>query len=147
MSAAARREPSKLSSTLWSYVDDASRLPGGGERPEIDRAPLRYRRLGDGVVIYAVGADRVDNQGTLDEKNPEARGRTSAFGSGKSPEGPRLRRCPAVRVRPAKTTRRARTRSCAPGLWGNRWPFAVWQSQPIATTGVASSKNSPRFLG
>jgi hypothetical protein len=44
-----------------------------------DGVSLRYRRLGDGVVIYAVGADRKDNQGTLDEKNPEREGADVGF--------------------------------------------------------------------
>ena len=32
-----------------------------------DGAPLRYRRLGDGLVIYSVGPDGKDNGGNLDK--------------------------------------------------------------------------------
>jgi hypothetical protein len=35
-----------------------------------DGKPLRFRRLQDGVVIYAVGPDGMDNGGTLDRKHP-----------------------------------------------------------------------------
>jgi hypothetical protein len=35
-----------------------------------DGAPLRYRRLADGVIVYSVGVDGVDNGGTLDRDNP-----------------------------------------------------------------------------
>jgi hypothetical protein len=38
-----------------------------------DGAPLRYRRLDDGVVIYSVGPDGTDNGGKLD-KNPTKEG-------------------------------------------------------------------------
>jgi hypothetical protein len=31
-----------------------------------DGQPMRYRRTADGIVIYAVGPDGVDNQGALD---------------------------------------------------------------------------------
>jgi hypothetical protein len=34
-----------------------------------DGSPLRYRRLGDGVVIYSLGVDLVDNGGVLDRDN------------------------------------------------------------------------------
>jgi hypothetical protein len=39
-----------------------------------DGQPLRYRRLGDGVVIYSVGPDGADNGGHLDRKDPLAEG-------------------------------------------------------------------------
>jgi tRNA A-37 threonylcarbamoyl transferase component Bud32 len=39
-------------------------------RDPFDGARLRYRRLGDGAVIYTLGPDGQDNDGTLDEKNP-----------------------------------------------------------------------------
>jgi hypothetical protein len=44
-----------------------------------DGAPLRYRRLADGVVVYAVGMDREDNKGALDEKAPERPGADVGF--------------------------------------------------------------------
>jgi hypothetical protein len=35
-----------------------------------DGEPLRYKRLGHGVVVYSVGVDGVDNGGALDGENP-----------------------------------------------------------------------------
>jgi hypothetical protein len=35
-----------------------------------DGEPLRYKRLSDGVIVYSVGVDGVDNGGTLDRENP-----------------------------------------------------------------------------
>jgi hypothetical protein len=43
-------------------------------RDPFDGAPLRYRRVGDGAVIYALGPDRQDNNGTLDDTNPRRTG-------------------------------------------------------------------------
>ena len=37
-----------------------------------DGAPLRYRRVEDGVIIYAVGDDGVDNGGNVDRKRNES---------------------------------------------------------------------------
>jgi hypothetical protein len=34
-----------------------------------DGKPLRYRRLADGVVVYSIGPDRVDNGGVIDRVN------------------------------------------------------------------------------
>jgi hypothetical protein len=39
-----------------------------------DGMPLRYRRLSDGVVIYSVGQDRVDNDGAVNRSNTLAQG-------------------------------------------------------------------------
>jgi hypothetical protein len=39
-----------------------------------DARPLRYRRLPDGVVVYAVGRDGVDDGGTFDAKEPARTG-------------------------------------------------------------------------
>ncbi len=39
-----------------------------------DGAPLRYRRRDDGAVIYTVGPDGQDDNGTLDDKNPDRAG-------------------------------------------------------------------------
>jgi hypothetical protein len=39
-----------------------------------DGKPLRYRRLGDGVVVYSVGPDETDNGGTLDRRQPTRAG-------------------------------------------------------------------------
>jgi hypothetical protein len=35
-------------------------------RDPFDGQPMRYRRIPDGITIYAVGLDGVDNQGALD---------------------------------------------------------------------------------
>ncbi len=39
-----------------------------------DGRPLRYKRLADGVLVYSVGHDRVDNDGTIDRTNPVGTG-------------------------------------------------------------------------
>jgi hypothetical protein len=39
-----------------------------------DGNPIRYRRLPDGVVVYSVGVDGVDNGGALDRRNPRRLG-------------------------------------------------------------------------
>lgn len=39
-----------------------------------DGEPLRYRRVEDGAVIYAVGSDRTDDNGYLDPAHPNERG-------------------------------------------------------------------------
>jgi tRNA A-37 threonylcarbamoyl transferase component Bud32 len=44
-----------------------------------DGQPLRYRRTADGIVIYAVGPDGVDNQGTLDRTGRPADGTDAGF--------------------------------------------------------------------
>jgi hypothetical protein len=44
-----------------------------------DGKPLRYRRLDDGVVIYSVGSDGVDNDGTLDRDAPTRTGADIGF--------------------------------------------------------------------
>jgi hypothetical protein len=44
-----------------------------------DGAPLRYRRLDDGVVVYALGPDGADNGGTLDRKAPMRPGTDLGF--------------------------------------------------------------------
>jgi hypothetical protein len=36
----------------------------------VDGQPLRYRRTKDGVVIYSVGLDGIDNQGNIDRDKP-----------------------------------------------------------------------------
>lgn len=40
---------------------------------------LRYRRLPDGVIVYSIGADLVDNGGKLDRKNPRGLGTDIGF--------------------------------------------------------------------
>jgi ABC-type transport system involved in multi-copper enzyme maturation permease subunit len=44
-----------------------------------DGQPLRWRRLTDGVVIYSIGPDRIDNGGTLDRKNSARPGTDVGF--------------------------------------------------------------------
>ncbi len=44
-----------------------------------DGRPLRWRRLDDGAVVYAVGPDGEDNGGKLDRQNPVAPGTDVGF--------------------------------------------------------------------
>jgi len=39
-----------------------------------DGLPLRYRRLDDGVMIYSISSDGVDNNGNLDTAHPNQPG-------------------------------------------------------------------------
>jgi hypothetical protein len=52
-----------------------------GEMPAdpYDGKPLRYRRLTDGVVVYAIGPDGKDDGGTLNRQNPTATGSDIGF--------------------------------------------------------------------
>jgi tetratricopeptide (TPR) repeat protein len=40
----------------------------------IDNQPLRFRRTNDGIVIYSIGTDGIDNQGHIDHENWNAKG-------------------------------------------------------------------------
>jgi hypothetical protein len=44
-----------------------------------DGRPLRYLRLSDGVEVYSIGPDSVDNGGKIDRKNPQAEGSDLGF--------------------------------------------------------------------
>lgn len=44
-----------------------------------DGQPLRYKILADGVLIYSIGADGVDNGGLIDRANPNAPGTDVGF--------------------------------------------------------------------
>ncbi len=44
-----------------------------------DGKPLRYRALGDGILIYSTGADRVDDGGVVNRANPTATGADIGF--------------------------------------------------------------------
>jgi hypothetical protein len=44
-----------------------------------DRKPLRYVRLKDGVAIYSMGPDGIDNGGKFDRKNYVAPGTDMVF--------------------------------------------------------------------
>jgi hypothetical protein len=59
--------PESLETLVPDYLDRVPADPYDGQ-------PLRYRRLADGVVIYAVGPDGADNGGHLDRKEPLAEG-------------------------------------------------------------------------
>lgn len=52
------RWPESLASLAPAFIDAVPKDPYTGE-------PLRYRKTSDGILIYAVGADLVDNGGTL----------------------------------------------------------------------------------
>jgi hypothetical protein len=45
----------------------------------MDAQPLRWRRLPDGVVVYAIGPDRRDHDGKLDRKQPGTPGSDFGF--------------------------------------------------------------------
>jgi hypothetical protein len=61
-----QRWPDALVDLVPTYLSDVPLDPFGG-------APLRYRRLDDGVVIYSVGPDGKDNGGKLG-KDPTKEG-------------------------------------------------------------------------
>jgi hypothetical protein len=44
-----------------------------------DFQPLRYKRLADGVVVYSIGEDRIDNGGKLNRANPSSAGSDLGF--------------------------------------------------------------------
>jgi hypothetical protein len=44
-----------------------------------DGQPLRYRKVGDGIVVYSIGPDRKDDGGKLDYKTPGAPGTDLGF--------------------------------------------------------------------
>jgi hypothetical protein len=48
-------------------------------RDPFDGEPLRYTRLADGVIVYSVGVDGVDNGGALDRDNPARPGADLGF--------------------------------------------------------------------
>src|SRR5262245_309855 len=56
------RWPEELTALKPAYLREVPGDPFAG-------APLRYRRLGDGVVVYSVGLDGTDDGGTLDDKD------------------------------------------------------------------------------
>jgi hypothetical protein len=80
------RWPESLAQMVPDYLSAASADP-------YDGAPLRYRRLDDGVVAYAVGADRVDDGGSIGHKLPDEPGadvghRLWDVGHRRQPPGP-----------------------------------------------------------
>jgi hypothetical protein len=59
--------PEKIDKLCPKYLVNVPLDPFDGE-------PLRYRRLEDGLVIYAVGNDEIDNDGNLDREHPNQPG-------------------------------------------------------------------------
>jgi hypothetical protein len=59
--------PVSLDKLCPQFLADVPRDPFDGEL-------LRYRRVEDGVVIYSVSSDGVDNNGNLDREHPNQRG-------------------------------------------------------------------------
>lgn len=57
----------------------ADLLPGGVPLDPFDGKPLRYRRLDDGVVIYSIGPDGADDEGTITRDKPNAPGTDIGF--------------------------------------------------------------------
>lgn len=66
------RWPPALADLVPDYLAQVPNDPYDGQ-------PLRLRRLDDGLVIYSVGPDLADNGGTLDRKNPIAKGTDLGF--------------------------------------------------------------------
>jgi hypothetical protein len=61
------RWPAKLEELTPRFLEAVPADPYDGK-------PLRYRKLTDGVVVYSVGEDRVDDGGVLDRRNPTRSG-------------------------------------------------------------------------
>ncbi len=66
------RWPESLDVLVPRYLDAVPSDPFDGQ-------PLRLRRLPDGLVIYSVGTDGVDDGGNLDRKKPTAPGTDIGF--------------------------------------------------------------------
>ncbi|HEY7425710.1 MAG TPA: hypothetical protein VH682_15885 [Gemmataceae bacterium] len=64
---ATRKWPESLDKLCPQFLKAVPRDPFDGE-------PLRYRRVEDGVVIYSVSSDGVDNNGNLDRERPNQPG-------------------------------------------------------------------------
>ena len=67
-----KRWPANLDALVPKYLDAVPNDP-------FDGRPLRIHRLPDGVVIYSVGPDRVDDGGKLDRKEPGSVGSDIGF--------------------------------------------------------------------
>src|SRR6185369_14676771 len=61
------RWPDRLDELKPRYLKEVPLDPYDGK-------PLRYRRLGDGVIVYSVGPDGADDGGVLDRQNPQRAG-------------------------------------------------------------------------
>jgi hypothetical protein len=55
--------PDKLEGLVPTYLKSIPLDPYDGQ-------PLRYRRLADGVVVYSVGLDGIDDGGAIDRDRP-----------------------------------------------------------------------------
>lgn len=66
------RWPATLEELVPTYLDRVPLDPFDGK-------PLRLGRFAEGIVIYSVGVDQVDNGGNLDLKNPQAKGSDLGF--------------------------------------------------------------------
>jgi tetratricopeptide (TPR) repeat protein len=69
---------------LGRWPDDLNALKDGGYLREVpndpyDGQPLRLKRLDDGLVIYTLGPDCVDNGGRIDRKDPRTPGTDIGF--------------------------------------------------------------------
>jgi hypothetical protein len=63
-----RKWPDTLAALVPTYLSAVPLDP-------FDGAPLRYRKTADGVIIYSVSTDGVDNGGNIDHANPSATGK------------------------------------------------------------------------
>ena len=59
--------PRDLAALVPAYLMEVPQDPYDGQ-------PLRYRRTGDGVVLYCLGADRIDNGGKLSREFSKSEG-------------------------------------------------------------------------
>jgi hypothetical protein len=66
------RWPNELRELVPAYLPAVPRDPFDGQE-------LRYRKLDDGVLIYAIGLDGQDNNGAMNRTNPLARGTDMGF--------------------------------------------------------------------
>ena len=64
--------PDSLQKLVPDFLDAVPRDP-------YDGAPLRYRRLDDGLVVYSVGPDGTDDGGTIDRDDPQRPGADLGF--------------------------------------------------------------------
>ncbi len=64
--------PDSLDALVPTYLPKVPADPYDGK-------PLRLRKLDDGLVIYSIGPDREDNQGTLDRKGNDPKGKDIGF--------------------------------------------------------------------
>jgi hypothetical protein len=66
------RWPERLAELTPAYLKEVPADP-------YDGAPLRTKRTEDGLIVYSIGQDGIDNQGELDRKKPTREGADLGF--------------------------------------------------------------------